>query len=53
MFMLNYSNIIDPLLRDLRDLITEMVDIKPNKKIIDVCCGDVPPEKVARSYVRL
>ena len=39
MFMFNYSNIIDPLLRDLRNLITEMVDIKPNNKIIDVCCG--------------
>ena len=39
MFMFNYSNIIDPLLRDLRNLITEMIDIKPNNKIIDVCCG--------------
>jgi ubiquinone/menaquinone biosynthesis C-methylase UbiE len=39
MFKLNYETLVDPLLRDLRKLVTEFSGMKAGDKAIDVCCG--------------
>lgn len=39
MLFLNYSTVIDLILRDLRIFISEFSSIKPGDKILDVCCG--------------
>jgi ubiquinone/menaquinone biosynthesis C-methylase UbiE len=39
MFMFNYENLVDPLLRDLRKFTPEFSGMKAGDKVIDVCCG--------------
>lgn len=39
MIILNYSNIIDPLLKDVRRFIVRFSEAKDRDKILDVCCG--------------
>jgi len=39
MLILNYSNIIDPLLRDVRTFTAEFSEAKRKDKILDICCG--------------
>jgi ubiquinone/menaquinone biosynthesis C-methylase UbiE len=39
MFLLNYSNLIDPLFRDVRRFLPEFAGMKAGDKVIDVCCG--------------
>ncbi len=39
MFTLNYETLVDPLLRDVRKLVTEFSGMKAGDKAIDVCCG--------------
>jgi len=39
MFFLNYSTVIDLILRDLRIFISEFSGIKTRDTILDVCCG--------------
>lgn len=39
MFFLNYSTVIDLILRDLRIFISEFSGIKARDTILDVCCG--------------
>jgi demethylmenaquinone methyltransferase/2-methoxy-6-polyprenyl-1,4-benzoquinol methylase len=39
MFIFNYSNIIDPLLKDLRDFTVKFSGAKRGDNILDVCCG--------------
>jgi ubiquinone/menaquinone biosynthesis C-methylase UbiE len=39
MFLLNYSNLIDPLFRDVRRFTPDFSGMKAGNKVIDVCCG--------------
>jgi ubiquinone/menaquinone biosynthesis C-methylase UbiE len=39
MFIFNYSNIIDPLLRDIRIFVPDFAGMKKGDKVLDVCCG--------------
>ena len=39
MFFLNYSTIVDPLLRDLRTYIPEFSGMKAGDRVLDICCG--------------
>ena len=39
MFFLNYSTIIDPLLRDLRIYTPKFSGMKARDRVLDVCCG--------------
>ena len=39
MFPLNYSAVVDPLLRDVRVCVTELSGMKAGDRILDVCCG--------------
>jgi ubiquinone/menaquinone biosynthesis C-methylase UbiE len=39
MFMFNYANLVDPLLRDVRRFTPEFSGIKAGDRVIDVCCG--------------
>ncbi len=39
MRFLNYSNVIDPLLKGLRIFIVKFADIKAGDRVLDVCCG--------------
>lgn len=39
MYLLNYSLVVDRLLRDIRVYITEFSEMKSGDKILDVCCG--------------
>ena len=39
MSLFNYANLIDPILKDVRVCVSELSEIKPGEKIIDVCCG--------------
>lgn len=39
MWPLNYSNLIDPLLKDLRIRTIKFAEIKAGDKVLDVCCG--------------
>ncbi|MEE8194587.1 MAG: methyltransferase domain-containing protein [Dehalococcoidales bacterium] len=39
MFFLNYSTVIDPLLRDIRTYTLEFSGMKAGDRALDVCCG--------------
>jgi len=39
MFIFNYSNFIDPLLRDIREFVPKFAGINAGNKVLDVCCG--------------
>jgi len=39
MFIFNYSNIIDPLLRGVRRYVPIFAGMKTGDKVLDVCCG--------------
>jgi demethylmenaquinone methyltransferase/2-methoxy-6-polyprenyl-1,4-benzoquinol methylase len=39
MFIFNYSNIIDPLLKDLRSFVLKFSGANRGDNILDVCCG--------------
>jgi len=39
MLFLNYSTIVDPLLRGLRRFIVAFSGFKPGDRVLDVCCG--------------
>ena len=39
MFIFNYANIIDPLLRDVRTFTVKFTEAKKGDKILDICCG--------------
>jgi SAM-dependent methyltransferase len=39
MFLLNYSNLIDPLFRDVRKFTLDFSGMKAGDKVIDICCG--------------
>ena len=39
MFPLNYSTVVDPLLRDVRVCVAELSGMKADDRILDVCCG--------------
>ena len=39
MFIFNYSNLVDPLLRDLREFVPGFTGMNAGDKVIDVCCG--------------
>ncbi len=39
MFILNYSTIVDPLLRDIRIYTPEFAGMKAGDRVLDVCCG--------------
>jgi ubiquinone/menaquinone biosynthesis C-methylase UbiE len=39
MFMFNYENLVDPLLKNLRKFTPEFSGIKAGDRVIDVCCG--------------
>ena len=39
MFIFNYSNLVDPLLKDLRAFVTNFAGIKAGDRVLDVCCG--------------
>jgi ubiquinone/menaquinone biosynthesis C-methylase UbiE len=37
--LFNYSNIIDPLLKDVRTCVIELSGVKAGDRVLDVCCG--------------
>jgi len=39
MFILNYSTVIDPLLKDVRTYAPEFSGMKARDRVLDVCCG--------------
>ena len=39
MFPLNYSAVVDPLLRDIRAYTVEFSGMKTGDKVLDICCG--------------
>jgi ubiquinone/menaquinone biosynthesis C-methylase UbiE len=39
MFFLNYSTLIDPLLRDIRLYVVKFSGMKADDRVLDVCCG--------------
>jgi len=39
MFLLNYSTLVDPILRDIRQFTPEFAGMKAGDKVLDVCCG--------------
>ena len=39
MLIFNYSNIVDPLLRDIRIFVPDFAGMKKGDKVLDVCCG--------------
>lgn len=39
MYIFGYSNVIDPLLRDVRIYIPEFSGMKAGDRVLDVCCG--------------
>jgi len=39
MWLLNYSNVIDPILKNVRIRIVKFTGIKAGDKVLDVCCG--------------
>jgi len=39
MFIFNYENLIDPLLRDIRKFTPEFSGMKAGDRVLDVCCG--------------
>ena len=39
MFLFNYSNLVDPLLSDIRNFVTDFAGIKAEDRVLDICCG--------------
>jgi ubiquinone/menaquinone biosynthesis C-methylase UbiE len=39
MFLFNYSNLVDPLLRNIRDFTPAFAGMTAGDKVLDVCCG--------------
>lgn len=39
MLLVNYSTIIDPILKDVRPCVAELSGIKAGDRVLDVCCG--------------
>ena len=39
MFLFNYANLVDPLLRGLRTLTVDFAGMRPGERALDVCCG--------------
>ena len=39
MFLLNYSTIIDPLLKDVRLYVPKFAGMKAGDRVLDICCG--------------
>lgn len=39
MFLFNYSNLVDPLLRGIRDFAPAFAGMTVGDKVLDVCCG--------------
>ncbi len=39
MAILTYENIIDPILRNIRQAVVDFSGMKPGDKVLDVCCG--------------
>ncbi|KPJ57374.1 hypothetical protein AMJ49_01115 [Parcubacteria bacterium DG_74_2] len=39
MKFLNYSNLIDPLLKDIRVFTIKFAEIKEGDRVLDICCG--------------
>ena len=39
MLLFNYSNIIDPIFKDVRVCVVELAGIKAGDRVLDVCCG--------------
>ena len=39
MILFNYSNVIDPIFKDLRARVVELSGIKAGDRVLDVCCG--------------
>lgn len=39
MWLLNYATLVDPLLEDLRAFVAGFAGMKPNDRVLDVCCG--------------
>jgi len=39
MSLLSYETIIDPILKDLRELVPETAGMKAGSRVLDVCCG--------------
>ena len=39
MLLFNYSNLVDPLLRDIRDFTLSFAGMTAGDKVLDVCCG--------------
>ena len=37
--MLNYENLVDPLLRDIRKFTPDFAGMKVGDRVLDVCCG--------------
>jgi len=38
-FLFNYSNIIDPIFKDIRNCVTGLSGVKAGDRVLDVCCG--------------
>jgi len=39
MWLVNYGNVVDPLLKGLRKIVADLADLKPGQRVLDVCCG--------------
>ena len=39
MLLINYSTIIDPILKEVRICVAEISDMKAGDRVLDVCCG--------------
>jgi ubiquinone/menaquinone biosynthesis C-methylase UbiE len=39
MFLLNYSNLVDPLLSDIRDFVLDFAGMTAEDRVLDICCG--------------
>ena len=39
MSFLSYENVIDPILKNIRELVPDVAGMKEGKNALDVCCG--------------